>query len=81
MIDDKVLKRVKKDFKSSERDEVLSILSELKREHVMAKSYDNWFNTHMAILHLSKGDLDAVRHYTESAKSDFRDVIYWATQE
>jgi hypothetical protein len=30
------------------------------------------------ILQLSKGSLDKVRQYVEAAKTDYRDVLYWA---
>ncbi len=32
----------------------------------------------LAILHLSNGDLDKVRHDVAVAKLDYRDVLYWA---
>ena len=80
-MDDEVLEKIKKQFPAQLRDEVIAILSELKKEHVMAKSYSNWYRTHLAILELAKGDIEAVRHYTNAAKSDFRDVIYWATKK
>jgi len=31
-----------------------------------------------AILTLSKGDLDLLRHHVEVAQQDYRDVLYWA---
>ncbi|HEX7951659.1 MAG TPA: hypothetical protein VF523_01155 [Burkholderiales bacterium] len=30
------------------------------------------------ILQLSKGSADKVRQYVEAAKTDYRDVLYWA---
>ncbi len=32
----------------------------------------------MAILKLSEGKIDKLRHYLEQAKKDFRDVLYWS---
>jgi hypothetical protein len=31
-----------------------------------------------AILTLSKGDLERLRHFAKSAEADYRDVLYWA---
>jgi hypothetical protein len=31
----------------------------------------------LAILHLSKGDVDRLLYYTDLAIMDFRDVLYW----
>jgi len=30
------------------------------------------------ILQLSKGSLESVRHFVQAAKTDYRDVLYWA---
>jgi hypothetical protein len=40
---------------------------ELERERVQ-----------LAILKLSAGQIDQLRHYTQAAKTDYRDVLYWA---
>ena len=32
----------------------------------------------LAILTLSKGSLARLTHYTERARHDYRDVLYWA---
>ena len=31
-----------------------------------------------AVLTLSEGDLERLRHYSEVAETDYRDVLYWA---
>jgi hypothetical protein len=31
----------------------------------------------LAILTLARGDLGRLRHYADSARSDWRDVLYW----
>lgn len=30
------------------------------------------------ILELSKGSLEKVRHYVQTAQKDYRDILYWA---
>ena len=32
----------------------------------------------LAILKLAEGDIDKLLHFTQAAKGDFRDVLYWA---
>jgi len=32
----------------------------------------------VAVLQLSDGDLDKLRHYVEAARQDFRDVLLWS---
>ncbi|TDB78211.1 hypothetical protein [Micromonospora sp. KC721] len=34
-----------------------------------------------AILDLAKGDWRLVRHYSQVAREDWRDVLYWASEE
>lgn len=47
----------------------------------MAESEHNLRNTRLAILKLAEGDLSRVEELTESAKVDFRDIIYWASEK
>ncbi len=64
-----------------EHQEVKDALNTLGLEHVMANSEDNLNNAIHAILKLAKGNIAELKRLTESAKVDFRDVIYWASLE
>lgn len=70
-----------KQFNGQDYWDAHALLSSLTLNHVMAQSEENLRNTRLAVLHLSKGDLNAVKNYVDAAKKDFRDVIYWATLE
>jgi hypothetical protein len=76
-----VLKIVNSTFPIEEREFVLNELKILTIDDVMAKSSKNLLNAHLAILKLSDGDASQISHYTSCAKKDFRDVIYWASEE
>jgi hypothetical protein len=65
---------VARDFRADQRsraqatlDEYGSATYECERERVQ-----------LAVLALSGGDLAALRRYTDAAKVDYRDVLYWA---
>ncbi len=47
----------------------------------MAESEENLSNTRLAILQLAKGNLEKVVDLTAQAKVDFRDIIYWLSQD
>lgn len=68
-------------FSDKARELVTKELETISFEHVMAQSDENLENTHAAILKLAKGDVKEVVRLVECAKSDFRDVIYWASME
>jgi hypothetical protein len=80
-MDGLVLKIVNSTFPIGERELVLNELKKLTIDDVMAKSSKNLLNAHLAILKLSDGDASKVSQYTSCAKKDFRDVIYWASEE
>ena len=67
----------------AETDQFLVIreLELLSATDVMAESESNLQSTWLAILKLSKGKASSVSQYVECAKKDFRDVIFWASQE
>ena len=71
--------KIREDFSIQDQADVLSTLSQITLEHVMANSQTNLDNTWLAIVQLSKGDLNELQRLVEIAKKDFRDVIYWAT--
>ncbi|CAA6823017.1 MAG: Unknown protein [uncultured Sulfurovum sp.] len=73
------IEKIKKDFDQSDYDLVISEMESITLSHVMANSQTNLDNTWTAILHLSNGDLNEIGRLVDAAKTDFRDVIYWAT--
>lgn len=68
-------------FDESDHERVLSELNSITLDHVMAKSSKNLKKTRIAILQLSKGDLNELGYLVNIAKADFRDVLYWASLE
>ncbi len=75
-----VQKIIKKQFKQTEVDRVIEILSSLELKEVWDSAY-NLKNCQLSILKLAKGSIDEVTELTKAAKIDFRDVIYWATEQ
>lgn len=69
------------DFSIKEQGVVYKQLTSLTLDHVMARSEINLLNTKLSILKLAKGNLEELIHLVQCAKTDFRDVIYWASQE
>jgi len=67
------------DFDDCDHELVISELNSITLDHVMANSEKNLRKTKTAILKLSKGDLNELGRLVISAKTDFRDVIYWAS--
>ncbi|QNA46352.1 hypothetical protein [Lacibacter sediminis] len=78
---EKILSLIRQDFNNEQRQLVVNELSSIGLKHVMAESTENLESTHVAILKLAKGNVDAVVRYTKSAKADFRDVIMWAADD
>jgi hypothetical protein len=76
-----IIKLVNSTFPLEERDFVLGELNSLTVNDVMKKSEKNLLNAHMAILKLSDGDASQISRYVTCAKKDFRDVIYWASDQ
>ena len=80
-MDKQVIKLVNRQFSERDASQVLNELRRISLDDGIGGSEDNLRNTHMAILKLAKGDLDQVCNYVESARKDFRDVIYWASED
>ena len=72
---------INEQFSDKDRELVTKELETISIEHVMAQSAENLKNTQVAILKLAKGDVNEIIRLVECAKSDFRDVIYWASME
>ena len=81
MMNSEVTKIIQNQFSVKDRDLVIKELETISLVHVMAQSDENLKNTHVSILKLAKGSVREVVRLVECAKSDFRDVIYWASLE
>jgi len=80
-MEQEIVEIVESDFDEQDRPVAIKALASVTLQHVMAESEDNLRNTRLAILGLSRGDLNQLKQLVEHAKSDFRDVIYWAMLE
>ena len=80
-MNENILKVIEQEFEDSQIELVINELKSITLKHVMAESEYNLNNTRMSVLYLAKGNLKEIINLTKSAKSDFRDVIMWATQE
>lgn len=76
-----IVAQIQSTFAANNHSEVVQLLESITPADVMAQSEENLRNTRLAVLYLSKGELTQLKEYTEAAKRDFRDVIYWATLE
>lgn len=65
------------DYAPEEQKSVISALSKLTLQHVMAQSEWNLLSARKAILTLAKGEFDQIPDLVEAAQRDFRDVMYW----
>ncbi|WP_455222121.1 hypothetical protein [Kaarinaea lacus] len=77
----KIAEIINNDFKEPEKQKAIECLASITLQHVMAGSKKNLINTQLSILKLAKGNLEDLVSYVEAAKKDFRDVIFWASQE
>ena len=80
-VDSQVIKLVNQQFPEREASRVLSELDKLSQDHALSLQPINLRNTHLAILKLAKGDFNQVCNYVGSAQKDFRDVIFWASDQ
>jgi hypothetical protein len=69
-MDQRILERVRREFQDSDRAAVVQLLESYVGPEGDRVRWD--------ILELSKGNLDKIRKYIESAKTDYRDILYWA---
>lgn len=77
----RIIEIIEHDFDKQYREKVITHLASITLQDVMAESEQNLLNTRLAVLKLAKGSIDDLDYYIKSAKNDFRDVIYWATQQ
>ncbi len=69
-----VLRVVRKQFPAVYTQEIMDILELYGTE----PNEEERLRVQMAILLLSDGDQNKVKHYCKLAKNDYRDVLYWA---
>lgn len=72
---DDVIAAITRDFSESS---IKGILSVLDRYESNLTESSGRARVHIAILKLSGGDLSKLRHYTDVAIRDFRDVLWWS---
>ncbi|MBQ4821529.1 hypothetical protein [Aquimarina sp. MMG016] len=77
-LEEDLLTLIKKEFDKNQIPEVVSHLESITLTHVMAESEHNLRNARFSVVYLADGDLEELVRVTKVAKSDFRDVIYWA---
>ena len=69
-----VLARIEQEFPEEQRAEVIALVDRYGQEDYERERE----RVQLAILTLAEGDLNKVRKYVEVAKTDYRDVLYWA---
>lgn len=69
-LEQRTLDRIAAEFPAAEQPVVAELLGSYAGPEVARVIRD--------ILQLSKGSADKVRQYVEAAKTDYRDVLYWA---
>lgn len=75
---DTIIRFLQEHFQPEDLDDAIKVLSTLTIDHVMGFSEINLINAQKAVILLAEGNLSQLEYYTEKAKIDFRDVIYWA---
>jgi hypothetical protein len=69
-LEQRSIERIAKDFSQAERASIVELLTRYAGPEPARVTWD--------ILELSQGRLEKVRQYVEAAKTDYRDVLYWA---
>jgi hypothetical protein len=69
-MEQRILKRVSREFQDSDRDAVVQLLESYVGPESDRVRWD--------ILQLSEGGVGKVRDYIKAAQTDYRDILYWA---
>jgi hypothetical protein len=69
-LEQRIVERIAREFLPAEQSEVAALLGTYSGIEGGRVAWD--------ILELSKGKVESVRSYVESALRDYRDVLYWA---
>jgi hypothetical protein len=68
--------RIRTDYNGADREAAAALLPR-EDELPLRPPYEQVL---LAILTLARGDLGSLRHYADSARSDWRDVLLWAAR-
>jgi hypothetical protein len=69
-LEQRVIDRIAKEFSATEKPSAIELLSNYSGPEGERVRCD--------ILELSKGSLEKLRYYVETAQKDYRDILYWA---
>ena len=69
-MEQRILERVSREFQGSDRHTVVELLESYAGPETDRVRWD--------IVELSKGDVGKVRDYIKAARTDYRDILYWA---
>jgi hypothetical protein len=69
-LEQRSFERVAQEFSASDQASVIEILGAWNGPERNRVIWD--------ILELSKGDAQKIKHYVDAARSDYRDILYWA---
>ena len=70
VMEQRILERVSREFQGSDRHTVVELLESYAGPETDRVRWD--------IVELSKGDVGKVRAYINAARTDYRDILYWA---
>ena len=79
-MDNEIEKMIEQNFSESVVMRAKEILNTITTKNVTAHSKENQRNTQIAVIKLASGSIEKLSHYVECAQKDFRDVIYWSTE-
>ena len=65
--------KIAESFPDADQTQILALLNEYQSESAAGR-----LRVQLAVLKLSQGDLGKLRHYVEVARTDYRDVLFWA---
>jgi lipopolysaccharide export LptBFGC system permease protein LptF len=65
--------KIAESFPDADQTQILALLNEYQSESATGR-----LRVQLAVLKLSLGDLGKLRQYVETARTDYRDVLFWA---
>ncbi len=72
-----IVQRVRRDFAPDDQDVVVESLFSILLEHTTMSSEANLHAVRLAVAELADGDPVRVRELADSARLDFRNVLFW----
>ncbi len=70
---------IEKTFAPEDREAAIEQVASIELRHVMANSRYNLNNARTAVVELAEGSLEKLALFVQNAKTDFRDVVWWAS--